>query len=125
MCKTFIVIDVIFHLDDLMLRKESFGFIQTVSGFAICEVVNTISILPVFWIFFSAFTLSLFCQFFFLFFIGNKSIVFNDVGFLESTIELDRIITFFLLPEQASLSLCDRCAAYFSEYPFSTLNSFE
>ena len=61
-------------------------------GFTNYEVVNTISILHAFYICFRTFTLALFSQFFLLF-LGNRSILFHDVGFLDAAVELDSIIT--------------------------------
>ena len=92
MCKNFIVIYIIFHLAYPTLRKESFGVILTMSGFINCEVVNNISILHTFWICFSAFTFVVSIQFFFLLFLGNKSVVFHDVGFLDADVGLGSII---------------------------------
>ena len=124
MCKTFIVIYLICHLEYPTLRKDSFRFIQTVSGFTNCEVVNAISISHACWICFSNFTITLFCQFFLLF-LGDRSIMLCDVVLLDSAVKIESLMTFFLPTYLDSVYLCGRFAAYFLEYSFSTLHYSE
>ena len=107
------------------LRKESLVVILTVSGFANCEVVNTISIFHALWICFSALTLAIFSQFFFIFFLVIGSSCSMMLASLTLMLDSEVLLNPVFPPGWASLSLYGRCTAYFLEYSFSTLHSSE
>ena len=95
------------------------------SGFTNCEVVNTIIILRACCIWFSAFTLVVFSQFFSFSFLGIGapcSMMLDSLTLLSNSTVLLR----FVFPtDHASLYLCGCCAAYLLEYSFITLHSSE
>ena len=93
MCNNFIFVCLIIHLAYPMLCKESFGVIWIMFSFTNIEAVNTISTSNLFWVWFCAFTIALFSQFFFLVFIGDRIIMFHDVDFLHVSVEIDGLTT--------------------------------
>ena len=124
MCKTFIAVYLICHMDYLTLHKESFGVIWIMFSFTNFEMVNTISISKIFWVCFRAFTLALFSHppFFFLGIGSSCSMMLASLRLLSNLTELPHLV---LSLEQASLYLCGPCAAYFLEYHLGTLHSSE
>ena len=125
MCKTFIVVYLIFHLAYPTLRKESFGVIQIIFSFTNFKMVNTRIIFKVFWIYLCAFTLALFSQFLPFFFLRIGSPLSMMLASLTLMSNLTDLPCFFLPPERASLYVCVHCTAQFLEYYFSTLHFSE